>query len=107
MLHALLKAGAALALGSFAFAGQALAASPVPYAAAPSLLVTVQDEENLEVWKDLQPDLTPPEAVTGKRDEAPEGPSVEKTPMGEGSGDIENQELFHDLETGITPPPGE
>ena len=105
MFHTILKAGGALLLG--AFAGQALAASPFPYEAAPSLLITVQDMENEEVWHDLQPNLTPPEAAVGEKEETPDRPSVEKTPMNEGSGDIENKELFHDLETGVTPPPGE
>lgn len=105
-MHSLLKAGAALALGSFALGGQALAASPVSFATTPSLLILVEDEENAEVWHDLRPDITPPEAAVGKREDTPNVPSVE-TPMGEGSGDIENQELFHDLETGVTPPPGE
>jgi hypothetical protein len=106
MIHALLKAGAVLALGSAAFGGPALAASTIPFNA-PSLIILAQDEENAEVWHDLRPDVTPPEAAVGKHEEAPKG-SVEEHPMGQGSGgDIENQEIWHDLETGETPPRGE
>jgi hypothetical protein len=108
MTHACIKAGAALlVLGGFAVATPALALSPFPLDGTVPVFIPVQDEENEEVWKDLRPDVTPPEATVGKqKEEAPNAPAAEK-PMGEGSGNIENQELFHDLETGVTPPPGE
>ena len=108
MTHACIKAGAALlVLGGFALATPALAVSPHPFSANVPVLIPIQDEENAELWHDLRPDVTPPEAAVGKqKEEAPSAPSAEK-PMGEGSGNIENQELWHDLETGVTPPPGE
>jgi hypothetical protein len=56
----------------------------------------VQDEENAEVWHDLRPDVTPPEAAVGKQEEkAPEGSGTEH-PREEGSGDIEEKELKED-----------
>jgi hypothetical protein len=107
MTHGFIKTGAALvALGAFAIAAPALAHSPLPLNGT-SLLVPVQDEENAEVWHDLRPDVTPPEAAVGKQEEkAPEG-SARERPEAEGSGDVENEEVWRDLETGVTPPPGE
>ena len=32
---------------------------------------------------------------------------LREPPKEEGSGDIENEEVWHDLETGVSPPPGE
>jgi len=104
MIHAWLKA-AALAAGSIAFAGQALAAGPLPLNSAP-LVMLAQDEENKELWQDLRPDVTPPPAAVGKEGEVPEG-TMREPPKEEGSGDEENKELWRDLETGVTPPPGE
>jgi hypothetical protein len=106
MIHALLKAASVLALGSLAWMGPAQAGAPLPMKAAAPLVIPAADEENEEVWQDLRPNVTPPEAAVGKREEAPNAPPAEK-PMGEGSGDVENQELWRDLETGVTPPPGE
>ena len=106
MIQVCIKAGAVLALASLAAAGQVLAFTPLSLTSTAPLVILAQDEENEEVWHDLRPDITPPEAAVGKREETPNLPSAEK-PMGEGSGDIENQELWHDLETGVTPPPGE
>ena len=103
MIHSMLKAGA-LALGSVAFAVPAFADTSLPHGA--PFIVLAQDEENKEVWQDLRPDITPPEAAVGKKEETPNVPSVE-TPMQKGSGDMENQELWHDMETGVTPPPNE
>ena len=34
------------------------------------LVIPIQDEENEEVWKDLRPDVTPPEAAVGNDGEA-------------------------------------
>jgi hypothetical protein len=95
MTYALIKAGAMLTLGSFAFAGQALAASPLPFNGVTPLVIPVQDEENEEVWKDLRPDVTPPEAAVGKKEGAEEEGAMEG-PKGEGSGDVEQKELQED-----------
>jgi hypothetical protein len=95
MLHSFIKAGAVLAFGSFALAGQALAVSPHPLNGAAPLVIPIQDEENEEVWKDLRPDVTPPEAAVGTEKEAPKGAAPEQ-PKEEGSGDVEQKELQED-----------
>jgi hypothetical protein len=107
MIHASRKVAFAVALGSFAWIGLAQAAAPLPLNSNATLVILAADEENEEVWRDLRPDVTPPEGAVGKREEeAPKG-GMEEAPMGEGSGDVETQELWRDLETGVTPPPGE
>jgi hypothetical protein len=106
MVHASLKVALVAALGSFAWMGLAQAAAPLPLNSNATLVILAADEENEAVLQDLQPDLAPPGGAAGERQETPNAPSAERS-MGEGSGDIENQELWHDLETGVTPPPGE
>jgi hypothetical protein len=64
MLHGSLKAGALLIFASFAGVGQALAFSPVPLGAA-TLFVPIQDQENKELWNDLETGQTPPPAAVG------------------------------------------
>ena len=104
MIQNLLRAGAVLALGSLAFTGEALAASPVSSASAVPLVILAQDQENEEVWQDLRPDVTPPEAAVGKKEEKG---SAAEAPLGEGSGDVENEEVERDLRTEEAPPAGE
>ena len=105
MVDPLIKIGAALVLAGALFACPAYAVSPLPLNDNASLLIPVEDEENEEVWRDLRPDITPPEAAVGKKEgEAPKAPPAER-PMGEGPGDVENEEVWHDLRTGDTPPP--
>lgn len=106
MIHASRKVAFAVALGSFAWMGLAQAAAPLPLNSNATLVILAADEENEAVLQDLQPDLAPPGGASGKREEAPKG-GMEEAPMGEGSGDVENQDLWRDLETGVTPPPGE
>jgi hypothetical protein len=97
MIHSFIKAGALLALGGFVVASPALAASPLPMNAAASLVIPVQDEENAEVWHDLRPDVTPPEAAVGKQkeEEAPKEAAPEQ-PKEEGSGNTEEKALQQD-----------
>jgi hypothetical protein len=64
MLHASIKAGALLMVASFAGVGQALAFSPVRLDAA-TLFVPIQDQENKEIWNDLETGQTPPPAAVG------------------------------------------
>lgn len=95
MPHAFIKTGAVLfALGGFALASPAQAVSPLPLNAA-ALVTPIGDEENAEVWHDLRPDVTPPEAAVGEGEEAPKSSATEK-PKGEGSGDVEQKELQED-----------
>jgi hypothetical protein len=96
MTYALIKTGAALlALGAFAVAAPALAVSPLPLNGAP-VLVPIQDEENAEVWHDLRPDITPPEAAVGKKEGAGEEGAGEEKPKEEGSGEAEEKALEED-----------
>jgi hypothetical protein len=96
MLHPFLKAGAVLAFGSFAFAGQALAVSPLPFNDTASLLLPTGDEENEEVWKDLRPDITPPEAAVGNELVTPKGSAMERPKAEVQGGDVEQKELKED-----------
>jgi len=95
MLHRILKAGAALALGSFAFGGHALAVTSPAINAAP-LVILAQDEENEEVWKDLRPDITPPPAAVGEQPETPKGTPHEGHEKEGASGDVEQKEFKED-----------
>jgi hypothetical protein len=72
MLHPFIKAGAVLMIVSIAAAGQALALSPFPLDAA-ARLIPVQDEENKELWRDLETGQTPPPAAVGNEEQIPRG----------------------------------
>jgi hypothetical protein len=72
MLHPFIKAGAVLMIVSIAGAGQALALSPFPLDAA-ARLIPVQDEENKELWRDLETGQTPPPAAVGNEEQTPRG----------------------------------
>jgi hypothetical protein len=105
MLHSFIKAGAVLAFGSFALAGQALTVSPLPFNDTASLLIPVGDEENEAVWQNLRPNITPPPAAVGNEGETPKGTAMER-PKEEGSGgNLENEEVWHNLRPNVTPPP--
>ncbi len=95
MAHALIKTAAGLlVLGGFA--GPAFAAAPLPLHAAPALVITVQDEENAEVWHDLRPDVTPPEAAVGTEEEKAPMEAAPEHPKEEGSGNEEEKALQED-----------
>jgi hypothetical protein len=92
MVHLLIKAGAVLALGSFAFAGQALAVTPFPLSGASALVIPVMDEEDQAVEQDLRPEIFPP----GAQDETEESKAAKERPMGEDEGEVEQKELKED-----------
>ena len=100
MTHAAIKVAAAVLLGGFAFAGPALAVSPLSFNDAARLVVPVGDVENEEVWHDLRPDITqPPAAVGTDNAEAPKSSAVERPKeegAAQGGGDIEQKELQED-----------
>ena len=68
MFHSSLKTGVVLAFANFAIVGSALAAgSPLPITKdAASLFIPTQDQENQEIWRDLQTSQTPPPAAVGQ-----------------------------------------
>jgi hypothetical protein len=93
----LIKIGAGFALGGAIFACPAFAVSPPSPGASPSLLITVEDEENAEIWHDLLPDVTPPPAAVGRDAETPPVTEPERPKEeGKGSEDIEEKELKED-----------
>jgi hypothetical protein len=98
MSYAAIKTGAALlVIGGFALAAPALAVSPLPSNDTAPVLIPIQDEENAEVWHDLRPDVTPPEAAVGKKEgEAGATEAPKEEPKEEGSGDVEEKELNED-----------
>jgi hypothetical protein len=70
MLHESIKVSAVLMFASVAGIGQALAFSPVPLDAA-TFFVPIQDEENKELWRDLETGQTPPPAAVGNEEQTP------------------------------------
>ena len=101
MTHACIKAGAALlVLGGFALASPALAISPLPFNANVPALIPIQDEENQELWHDLRPDVTPPEAAVGNEGGEAAKEEMKERPKEEGSGNTEEKEL---QEEGMVP----
>ena len=102
MSYVAIKTGAALLVfGGFALATPAFAVVPPALNDSAPVLIPVQDEENEEVWKDLRPDVTPPEAAVGKKEgEAGAMEEPKEEPKEEGSGEIEEKELERD---GVVP----
>jgi hypothetical protein len=98
MDHPSLKICAALVLGAVLLAAPAYAVSPLSLDNSPSLLLAVEDVENEEVWRDLRPDITPPEAAVGKEQEAPKHEVKPEQPKEEAkaSGEIEEKEMKED-----------
>jgi hypothetical protein len=89
MDHPLIGIGAAIVLGTALFACPADAHSPSSHHS--FVLAQAGDEENAEVWHDLRPDVTPPEAAVGKSDETPKEEAHPEPRKEEGSrsGDVE------------------
>ena len=70
MLQSSIKAGAVVAFAIFTVIGPALALAPVSLNDSARLIIPIQNEENKELWRDLQTGETPPEAAVGN-----EGPA--------------------------------
>ena len=104
MNHSFLTAGAALLLlGGFAVASPAQAVSPLSLKDTATLVIPAGDEENAEIYHDLQTGITPPKAMVGddaigEQDSATEHPKAEGESEGaaKGNGDIEQKELQED-----------
>jgi hypothetical protein len=102
MVQTLLKAGAVLALGSFAFAGAALAMPQLQSNDGALIFIQAGDIENEEVEHDLRSDEAPPPSAMEK------GEGSEMKPKEEGAaGDVEDEEVLRDLRTEEAPPEGE
>ena len=70
MLQLSIKAGAVVALAIFAIVGPASALAPGASNEPARLVIPIQDEENKEIWRDLQTGETPPEAAVGNEGQA-------------------------------------
>jgi hypothetical protein len=101
MTHAVIKTSVALlVLGGFAVAAPALALSPLPSAADP-IVIPVQNEEDEEVWHDLRPDVTPPEAAVGNEDEMAPKEGMPEHPKEEQGGSGQEEKALQ--EDGLIP----
>ena len=81
-------------LGVFTLAGgPALALTPPKAGAGPSLVVLMMDEEDMEVERDLEPDEVPKTKSGGEMVPVPDRAETS-------GGDVEDEEVKHDLETG-------
>ena len=70
MLQSSIKVGAVLAFAIFTVVGPALALAPVSLNDSARLVIPIQNEENIELWRDLQTGETPPEAAVGNEGQA-------------------------------------
>ena len=70
MLQSSIKAGAVIAFAIFTVVGPALALAPVSLNDSARLIIPIQNEENKELWRDLQTGETPPEAAVGNEGQA-------------------------------------
>ena len=70
MPQAPIKAGAVVALAIFTVVGPASALAPAPLNDFARLVIPIQNEENQEIWRDLQTGETPPEAAVGNEGQA-------------------------------------
>ena len=70
MLQSSIKAGAVVAFAIFTVIGPALALAPVSLNDSARLIIPIQNEENKELWRDLQTGETPPEAAVGNEGQA-------------------------------------
>lgn len=82
-------------LAALAVAGGPALALPTHDLKAPSLVVPVQDEENMAVEEDLEPDEVPATKSGGEMMPAPDRAEGKS-----GGGNVEDEELQRDLETG-------
>lgn len=81
-------------LGVFALSGSsALAFGPQPAVSGLSLVVPVMDEEDSAIEKDLEPDEVPKTKSGGEMIPVPDRARTD-------GGDVEDEELQRDLETG-------
>ena len=65
MLQSSIKAGAVVAFAIFTVVSPAWALAPVSFNGSARLIIPIQNQENQELWRDLQTGETPPEAAVG------------------------------------------
>lgn len=70
MLQSPMKAGAVVAFAIFTVIGPASALAPVSLNDSAGLVIPIQNEEDQEIWRDLQTGETPPEAAIGNEGQA-------------------------------------
>jgi hypothetical protein len=71
MCQSFIRASVLMAFANLAVVGQ-VSALPLISEDSSRLVIQVQgDPENQEIWQDLRPDETPPEAAVGKEGQAP------------------------------------
>ena len=70
MLQSSIKVGAVVAFAILTVVGPALALPPVSLNDSARLIIPIQNEENKELWRDLQTGETPPEAAVGNEGQA-------------------------------------
>ena len=70
MLQSSIKAGAMGALAILTIVGPASALAPVSLKVSARLVIPIQNEENQEIWRDLETGETPPEAAVGNEGQA-------------------------------------
>ncbi|BAQ16411.1 hypothetical protein GL4_0951 [Methyloceanibacter caenitepidi] len=89
-----MNAVAWMGVAALAIAAGPAFALPTHDLKAPSLVVPVQDEEDMEVQRDLEPDEVPATKSGGEMMPAPDRAKTT------GGGNVEDEELQRDLETG-------
>jgi hypothetical protein len=70
MLQSSIKAGAVVAFAIFTLVGPALAWAPISSNDSARLVIPIQNEENQEIWRDLETGETPPAAAVGNEGQA-------------------------------------
>ena len=105
MRNAFVTAGAALVCGGLAFTGPAQAVAPLPLNGTRHSSFRPKTSKTRKSGTTCVPDIVPPPSAAVGTKRTPKGAAMEH-PKGEGEGgNIENQEIWHDLDTGVTPPP--
>ncbi|WP_159079810.1 hypothetical protein [Methyloceanibacter sp. wino2] len=84
-----------IGLAALAVAGGPALALPTHDLNAPSLVLPVQDEEDMEVERDLEPDEVPTTKSGGEMMPPPDRAETKSS-----GGNVEDEELQRDLETG-------
>ncbi len=97
MIQSSIKAGAVVAFAIFTIVGPASALAPVSLNNFARLVIPIQNEENQEIWRDLETGETPPAAAVGNEGQAPsEGQAPRNWERATNQTDCENAAGFWD-----------